>query len=39
MDIIREAIQVTDTKPYLRIYERQGTDGKYVQIPLDITKL
>lgn len=39
MDVIREAIQVTDTKPFLRIYERSGPDGKFVQIPLDVTKL
>ena len=38
MDAIADAIQVTGTSQYLRIYERQQ-DGKYKQIPLDISAM
>lgn len=38
MDAIADAIQVTGTSQYLRIYERQ-TDGCYQQISLDLAKL
>lgn len=38
MDAAADAIQVTGTSQYLRIYERQG-DGSYKQISLDMAKL
>ncbi|BBV15043.1 MULTISPECIES: DUF3164 family protein [Enterobacteriaceae] len=38
MDAIADAIQVTGTSQYLRLYERQG-DGSYQQISLDLAKL
>lgn len=38
MDAIADAIQVTGTSQYLRIYERQ-TDGSYKQLSLDLAKL
>ncbi|MGO1308628.1 MAG: DUF3164 family protein [Kluyvera intermedia] len=38
MDAAADAIQVTGTSQYLRIYERQ-TDGSYKQISLDMAKL
>ncbi|BBQ81715.1 sulfate transporter [Klebsiella sp. WP3-W18-ESBL-02] len=38
MDAAADAIQVTGTSQYLRIYERQ-TDGSYRQISLDMAKL
>jgi hypothetical protein len=38
MDAIADAIQITGTSQYLRLYERQG-DGKYQQIPLDSAKV
>ncbi|MDA8489043.1 DUF3164 family protein [Kluyvera sp. Awk 3] len=38
MDAIADAIQVTGTSQYLRIYERQA-DGNYQQISLDLAKL
>ena len=38
MDAIADAIQVTGTSQYLRIYERQA-DGCYQQISLDLAKL
>ena len=38
MDAIADAIQITGTSQYLRMYERQG-DGKYQQIPLDSAKV
>ncbi|MBJ9011189.1 DUF3164 family protein [Citrobacter koseri] len=38
MDAIADAIQVTSTSQYLRLYERQG-DGSYKQISLDLAKL
>ncbi|HDZ7990307.1 TPA: DUF3164 family protein, partial [Citrobacter koseri] len=38
MDAIADAIQVTGTSQYLRLYERQG-DGSYKQISLDLAKL
>ncbi|WP_438436639.1 DUF3164 family protein [Kluyvera georgiana] len=38
MDAIADAIQVTGTSQYLRIYERQP-DGNYQQISLDLAKL
>ncbi|KEA51811.1 MULTISPECIES: DUF3164 family protein [Mangrovibacter] len=38
MDAVADAIQVTGTSQYLRIYERQ-TDGSYKQISLDIARL
>ncbi|HFS8942381.1 TPA: DUF3164 family protein [Enterobacter roggenkampii] len=38
MDAVADAIQVTGSSQYLRIYERQG-DGSYKQIPLDLAKL
>jgi Protein of unknown function (DUF3164). len=38
MDAIADAIQVTGTSQYLRIYERQA-DGSYRQISLDLAKL
>lgn len=38
MDAAADAIQVTGTSQYLRIYERQ-TDGSYQQISLDMAKL
>jgi len=38
MDAIADAIQITGTSQYLRLYERQP-DGKYAQIPLDSAKV
>lgn len=38
MDAVADAIQVSGTSQYLRIYERQ-TDGNYQQISLDLAKL
>ncbi|CAM7888118.1 Sulfate transporter [Citrobacter freundii] len=38
MDAAADAIQVTGTSQYLRIYERQA-DGSYKQISLDMAKL
>lgn len=38
MDAIADAIQITGTSQYLRLYERQP-DGRYVQIPLDSAKV
>ena len=38
MDAIADAIQITGTSEYLRLYERQA-NGKYVQLPLDISAL
>lgn len=39
MTAIMDSIQVTGSKSYLRFYERQGTDGPYRQIPLDVAAL
>lgn len=38
MDAIADAIQITGTSQYLRLYERQD-DGVYKQISLDLAKL
>ena len=38
MDAIADAIQITGTSTYVRLYERQG-DGRYQQITLDPAKL
>ncbi|TVP09812.1 DUF3164 family protein [Shewanella sp. KCT] len=38
MDAIADAIQITGTSEYLRLYERQP-NGKYVQISMDISSL
>jgi hypothetical protein len=38
MDAVADAIQVTGTSQYLRLYERQ-TDGRYQQISLDLARL
>ncbi|KJY83298.1 sulfate transporter [Vibrio galatheae] len=38
MDAIADSIKITGTSSYLRLYERDG-NGKYVQIPLDPSKL
>nr|WP_314523884.1 DUF3164 family protein [uncultured Rahnella sp.] len=38
MDAVADAIQVTGTSQYLRLYERQ-CDGSYKQISLDLAKL
>lgn len=38
MDAIADAIQITGTSQYLRLYERQG-NGQYQQIPLDSAKV
>ena len=38
MDAVADAIQVTGTSQYLRLYERQD-DGTYKQISLDLAKL
>ena len=38
MDAIADAIQVTGTSQYLRLYERQS-DGSYKQLSLDLAKL
>ncbi|AFJ48079.1 DUF3164 family protein [Pluralibacter gergoviae] len=38
MDAVADAIQVTGTSQYLRLYERQA-DGGYQQISLDLAKL
>lgn len=38
MDAIADAIQITGTSQYLRLYERQP-NGKYIQLPLDISTL
>ncbi|MGB0893247.1 MAG: DUF3164 family protein [Parashewanella sp.] len=38
MDAIADAIQITGTSQYLRLYER-NEHGKYVQLPLDISAL
>jgi hypothetical protein len=37
MDAIGESIQVTGSKAYLRVYERQA-DGSYTQISLDVSR-
>ncbi|MEX2475037.1 DUF3164 family protein [Marinobacter sp.] len=39
MQAIMDSIQVTGSKSYLRFYERQGEDGAYRQIPLDVAAL
>ena len=39
MSAIMDAVQVTGSKSYLRFYERQGEDGPYRQIPLDVAAL
>ena len=38
MQAIQDATQVTSTKEYLRVYQRDE-HGKYVQIPLDFSKV
>lgn len=38
MEAIADAIQITGTSQYLRLYERQPS-GKYQQLPLDISSL
>lgn len=38
MDAVADAIQVTGTSQYLRLYERQ-VDGTYKQLSLDLAKL
>lgn len=38
MDAIADAIQITGTSEYLRLYERQP-NGKYQQLPMDISSL
>ncbi|MDX1755860.1 MAG: DUF3164 family protein [Marinobacter sp.] len=39
MQAIVDSIQVTGSKSYLRFYQRQGVDGPYKQIPLDVAAL
>lgn len=39
MQAIMDSIQVTGSKSYLRFYERQGEDGAYRQISLDVAAL
>ncbi|WP_328184671.1 DUF3164 family protein [Marinobacter sp. OP 3.4] len=39
MQAIMDSIQVTGSKSYLRFYQRQGVDGPYRQIPLDVAAL
>jgi hypothetical protein len=39
MQAIMDSIKVTGSKSYLRFYERQGQDGPYRQIPLDVAAL
>ena len=39
MDALRDSIQITATSQYLRLYERSGDAGKYLQVPLDIAGL
>ncbi|KMQ74029.1 DUF3164 family protein [Marinobacter subterrani] len=39
MQAIMDSIQITGSKSYLRFYERQGQDGPYRQIPLDVAAL
>jgi hypothetical protein len=39
MQAIRDALQVVDSKSYIRLYERRAEDGKYQQIPLDLAGL
>ncbi len=39
MQAIMDSIQVTGSKSYLRFYERQGEDGPYRQISLDVAAL
>lgn len=39
MRAIMDSIQVTGSKSYLRFYQRQGLDGPYRQIPLDVAAL
>lgn len=39
MQAIMDSIQVTGSKSYLRFYERQGDDGPYRQISLDVAAL
>lgn len=39
MQAIMDSIQVTGSKSYLRFYERQGQDGTYRQISLDVAAL
>ena len=38
MQAIQDATQVTSTKEYLRVYERDE-HGKYIQVPLDFSKV
>ncbi|MCH8500178.1 MAG: DUF3164 family protein [Marinobacter sp.] len=39
MQAIMDSIQITGSKSYLRFYEREGLDGPYRQIPLDVAAL
>ena len=39
MQAIMDSIQVTGSKSYLRFYQRQGQDGAYRQISLDVAAL
>lgn len=39
MQAIMDSIQVTGSKSYLRFYKRQGEDGAYRQISLDVAAL
>ena len=39
MRAIDDSMQVASTKAYIRIYERDGDDGKYIPIPLDVAAL
>jgi hypothetical protein len=39
MRAIMDSIQITGSKSYLRFYEREGQDGPYRPIPLDIAAL
>ncbi len=39
MQAIADSMQVTGSKAYVRIYERQGDDGPYVAVALDLAAL
>lgn len=39
MRAIDDSMQIASTKAYIRIYERDDDDGKYIPIPLDVAAL
>jgi hypothetical protein len=39
MEALKDSISVASSKSYIRLYERIGDDGKYQQIPMDLSAL